>query len=57
VSYIPFLQRLFNTAPLRMSDWLILVGFGVLLLVADEIRKAVHRHFNVAAPVPRVALP
>jgi calcium-translocating P-type ATPase len=48
VSYVPFLQRVFNTAPLRVSDWLILVSFGVLLLVADEIRKAVHRHFDVA---------
>jgi magnesium-transporting ATPase (P-type) len=46
VSYVPFLQRIFNTAPLRVSDWLILVTFGVLLLVADEIRKSVHRHFQ-----------
>jgi magnesium-transporting ATPase (P-type) len=46
VSYVPFLQRIFNTAPLRVSDWLILITFGVLLLVADEIRKSVHRHFQ-----------
>jgi len=26
-----------------VSDWLILIGFGVLLLVADELRKAWHR--------------
>jgi calcium-translocating P-type ATPase len=46
VSYVPFLQKIFNTAPLRLSDWLVLVSFGVLLLIADEIRKAVHRHIQ-----------
>jgi magnesium-transporting ATPase (P-type) len=48
VSYVPLLQRVFNTAPLRVSDWLLLISFGVMLLVADEIRKAVHRHFQNA---------
>jgi magnesium-transporting ATPase (P-type) len=48
VSYVPFLQRVFNTAALRVSDWLILISFGAMLLVADEIRKAVHRHFKIA---------
>jgi magnesium-transporting ATPase (P-type) len=52
VSYVPMLQKIFNTAPLRVSDWLILVAFGVLLLVADETRKALRRradHRHVAA--------
>ena len=44
VSYVPALQAVFHTAPLRLSDWLVLVGFGALLLVADEVRKAWHRH-------------
>ncbi len=46
VSYLPILQRIFNTAPLRLSDWLILIAFGSLVLVADETRKAVHRRFE-----------
>jgi Ca2+-transporting ATPase len=46
VSYLPLLQRVFNTAPLRVSDWLILVGFGVLLLAAEETRKALRRRFD-----------
>ena len=46
VSYLPILQRIFNTAPLRLSDWLILIAFGSLVLVADETRKAVHRRFQ-----------
>ncbi len=44
VSYVPALQALFHTAPLRLSDWLVLTGFGALLLLADEARKAWHRH-------------
>jgi magnesium-transporting ATPase (P-type) len=43
ISYLPVLQRLFHTAPLSALDWAVLVGFGVLLLAADEIRKAVVR--------------
>lgn len=49
VSYVPALQSVFHTAPLRWSDWVVLVGFGALLLLADEIRKAWHRR---AGPVP-----
>ena len=43
VSYVPVLQTVFHTAPLRVSDWLILVGFGVVLFVAEETRKALRR--------------
>ena len=50
VSYVPALQSVFHTAPLRISDWLVLVGFGVLLLVADEARKAWHRRMERTRP-------
>ena len=43
VSYVPALQAVFHTAALRVSDWLLLGAFGVLLFVADEARKAWHR--------------
>ncbi len=43
VSYVPFLQGIFNTAALSLMDWLVLVGFGVALLVIDEIHKALVR--------------
>lgn len=39
VSYLPPLQSVFHTAPLTWTDWAMLVGFGLLLLVADEARK------------------
>ena len=43
ISYVPALQSVFNTAPLSLVDWLILVALGALLLVAEETRKAILR--------------
>jgi magnesium-transporting ATPase (P-type) len=43
VSYVPALQSVFNTAPLRLSDWVVLVVMGALLLIAEETRKAILR--------------
>jgi Ca2+-transporting ATPase len=39
ISYLAPLQRIFHTAPLTVSDWAMLVGFGILLLAAEELRK------------------
>ena len=52
ISYVPLLQSVFHTAPLSVYDWLMLIAFGVVLLIADEIRKAVIRSRRPA----RVAL-
>lgn len=43
VSYTPALQTLFNTVPLSITDWAWLAALGSLVLVADEVRKAVLR--------------
>jgi len=43
ISYAPPLQALFHTAPLRLTDWAVLAGFGALLLLADELRKLLAR--------------
>ncbi|MDD5191089.1 MAG: HAD-IC family P-type ATPase, partial [Dehalococcoidales bacterium] len=43
ISYTPVLQEVFNTAPLDIKDWLIVTAFGVILFVAEELRKAVIR--------------
>jgi magnesium-transporting ATPase (P-type) len=40
LSYVPFLQRIFNTAPLQGSDFLFLLIFPPLLLLVEELRKA-----------------
>ncbi|MDH6547035.1 cation-transporting P-type ATPase [Streptomyces sp. SAI-041] len=39
ISYAPPLQRVFHTAPLAVTDWAVLTGFGMLLLAAEEARK------------------
>jgi hypothetical protein len=43
--YVPILQRIFSTAPLTGREWLVMAAFAPTLLVADEIRKAVLRHW------------
>ncbi|MGW3095243.1 cation-translocating P-type ATPase [Streptomyces sp. NPDC001102] len=40
ISYAPPLQAVFDTAPISAADWAVLTGFGVLLLAAEETRKA-----------------
>jgi magnesium-transporting ATPase (P-type) len=40
LSYVPFLQVIFGTAPLRATDWLFLLIFPPVQLLADEARKA-----------------
>jgi P-type Ca2+ transporter type 2C len=57
ISYLPALQTVFNTAPLSLPDWLLLTGFGVLLLVADETRKAWHRRASGRGPDGEPAQP
>ena len=39
ISYLPPLQAVFHTAPLSLLDWMVLAGFGALLLTAEEARK------------------
>ena len=43
ISYVPILQHVFGTTGLTLTDWLIVSGFGVALLAADELRKALVR--------------
>ncbi len=44
ISYVPLLQSVFHTAPLKITDWVMLVSFGLVLLLAEEGRKAWNRH-------------
>ena len=40
---LPFLQQVFGTQSLRLTDWLMIVGIASTVLVADEIRKVFSR--------------
>ena len=53
ISYVPFLQNIFKTAPLTLADWGFLVVAAVTLFFAEEARKWVMRRRDarsVAAP-------
>jgi Ca2+-transporting ATPase len=41
---LPFLQQVFGTEALRLTDWLMIVGIASTVLVADEIRKVFSRN-------------
>jgi Ca2+-transporting ATPase len=46
VTYLPFLQEIFETTPLTTTDMLICIGTGVLMLLAVELEKLLF-HRNV----------
>ncbi len=51
VSYVPALQRLFNTAALSPTDWLMVTAVGVAVLACDETRKSLlHRRERHRSP-------
>lgn len=45
IIYVPQLQLIFGTAPLGFNEWGYLILFIPIVFIADEIRKAVFRHF------------
>jgi P-type Ca2+ transporter type 2C len=50
IVYLPPLQRLVGTAAFPAWHWLVVLAAAPLLLVADEIRKAVIRHTSRRSP-------
>jgi Ca2+-transporting ATPase len=39
VMYVPFLQPVFDTVPLGLSDWLVMLPFMLVASIAAEITK------------------
>ncbi len=53
VTYVPFLQRLFETLPLTLTELLVCIGAGLVMLVSVEIEKVIfHRREARSRPVP-----
>ena len=40
VTYVPFLQSIFNTAPLDPGEWAFAFLWAPVIFLADEARKA-----------------
>jgi magnesium-transporting ATPase (P-type) len=45
-TYVPFLQRVFGSAPVAFTDGLVIVGIGIALLFIVEIEKRVARRLG-----------
>lgn len=43
IIYTPFLQEIFNTAPIGLMDWVFLVLVPIPIVLLEELRKYVHR--------------
>ncbi|HWP22424.1 MAG TPA: cation-transporting P-type ATPase [Candidatus Cryosericum sp.] len=46
LSYVPFLQSIFNTAPLGWTDWIFLVVLPFPILLLEELRKFLSRKYG-----------
>ena len=45
VIYVPFFNPFFETVPLSLIDWVIILGVGSLLIIIDEVRTFVAHKF------------
>jgi magnesium-transporting ATPase (P-type) len=54
--YTPFLQRLFNTAPIGIREWAFVFAWTPVLFLADELRKALLRRKNTTLRVENAEL-
>ncbi|MBI2459535.1 MAG: HAD-IC family P-type ATPase [Parcubacteria group bacterium] len=43
VVYHPVMQKIFHTAPLKLSDWLIIIPIAASIIAVEEIRKFFYR--------------
>lgn len=46
IMYVPFLQAVFQTAPIGIKEWIFLVLCPIPIVLLDEIRKAVSRWYH-----------
>jgi Ca2+-transporting ATPase len=56
IIYVPFLQGIFNTAPIGLKEWLFLIIIPVPIVLIEEIRKAVSRRYGKMKRVEEISL-
>jgi len=50
--YAPFLQPLFHTASLSLTDWIILYSLAPIVLLVEEMRKAITKSLGKESASP-----
>ena len=48
ILYVPFFETIFNTVPLSLGDWLLVIRFSFPVLLVDEVLKFMSRRKNQA---------
>lgn len=43
ICYVPFFENIFNTVPLSLNDWILVVGVSAPVVLLDEILKVFSR--------------
>ncbi len=46
VVYVPFMQEIFRTTALDLSDWIVILTFGLTIVLVEEIRKMLMRFWG-----------
>lgn len=46
LTYLPFMQFIFKTVPLSLQDWLLILAVSAPIVVVEEVRKALVRHYH-----------
>jgi P-type Ca2+ transporter type 2C len=46
IIYVPFMQNIFQTAPIGIQEWIFLVLCPVPIVLLDEIRKTISRRYG-----------
>lgn len=41
---LPFFHQTLGTTPLSILEWVICLGIGAIIILVEEVRKALHRH-------------
>lgn len=46
IIYVPFLRKIFHTAPISIKDWAFLLMIPIPMVLFDEVRKALSRRYG-----------
>jgi Ca2+-transporting ATPase len=42
-TYLPFMNQVFETAPLKIRSWIVIIGVGLLVYGLAELEKSIRR--------------